>query len=106
MPYPPNPMIGSAMNPSSSSAAGADALMQNDVPDLPAFRGQQGVMTIQPPANAPQFGQPQSTTDGPMTAHGPQMHATYAPAHAHYNPQAYQAHVADNRVNAQLADNS
>ena len=39
-----------------------------------------------------------------MTAHGPQMHSTYAPADAHYNPEAFQANVADNRVNAQLAD--
>ena len=40
-----------------------------------------------------------------MTAHGPHLHTTYAPAHAHYNPQAYQANVADSRINAQIADN-
>ena len=105
-PFPLDPMIGSAMA-SSSSASGATGLpASSQVPNLPMFRGQGGVLTVQPPANSqPYFAPQQPSAYGPMTAHGPQLHTTYAPAHAHYNPQAYQANVADNRVNAQIADN-
>ena len=104
-PYPPEPTFGSAAHQSSASAS-STGYTPAPVPDLPAFRGQSGVMHVQPPYRSPQFGiQPASTTYGPMTAHGPQLHTTYAPSQAHYNPQAIQANAADNRVNAQFADN-
>ena len=63
-------------------------------------------MSVQQPTNVhPQFGQGQPIAHGPIMAQGRQMHSTYAPAHAHYNPQTFQANTADNRVNAQFADN-
>ena len=102
LPYPLEPSFGSGLQPSSSSSG---PVLQ-PVPDLPAFRSQSGVMTVQPPmAASPQFGQPLPTTYGPAVQHGPQMHDLYATSNAHYNPQAYQANTADNRINAQFADN-
>ena len=49
-PYPPEPTFGSAVHQSSASASSTGL---TPVPDLPAFRGQSGVMHVQPPYEHP-----------------------------------------------------